>query len=199
METITDRNLYTIEHVIKTAERTLEEYENTSDRLGSDRKALRPVGRNLNLVKDRLELIVGVEEDQGQLDEITVGSEATPFLEQLDLDLSSICTYLQNATSPLREAEVDGYVQTMGRYAEVLKVVLSRNKMLVERVSHCLDVLMMVPRNIMQRIEAEVSVLNYALARMKDLLSHSNEPSDHELHGTLRMHLSQSKSHKIIS
>jgi hypothetical protein len=47
----------------------------------------------------------------------------------------------------------------------------------------------------MQRIEAEVSVLNDALARMKDLLSRSNELSGQELQGTLLMLLPQSTSY----
>jgi hypothetical protein len=131
MEATVYRNVYTIEHVIRITEKTLDEHENASERLGSDAKALRPVGRNLNWVKDRLEMIVKDEEVRERLDEITVGSEATPFLDQLDRDLSAIHSYLLNVISPLREAEVDGYVQAMGRYAEMLKVVLSKNKTLV--------------------------------------------------------------------
>jgi hypothetical protein len=41
----------------------------------------------------------------------------------------------------------------------------------------------------MQRIEAEVSGLNEALTRMQSLLSRSSESSEHELLGTLLIHL----------
>jgi hypothetical protein len=131
MEATAYRDVCTIAHVIQTAERTLNECENASERLGSDAKALRPVERDLDRVKDRLESIVDDEEILMRMNKITIGAEATPLLDQLDRDLSTICTYLQNSTSPLREAEVDRYIQAMSRYAEVLKVVLSRNKTLV--------------------------------------------------------------------
>jgi hypothetical protein len=128
MEATEYRNVCTIERVIKTAERTLNECENASERLGSDAKALRLVGRDLVQIKDSLESIVDEEEVLERLKEITIGAEAIPFLDQLNRDLSVICTYHQNAASPLREVEVDGYAQAMGRYAEVFKVVLSRNR-----------------------------------------------------------------------
>jgi hypothetical protein len=133
MEATEDRNVCTIEDAIETTERTSNEYENASERLGSDAKVLRPLGRNLILVKDRLEMIVEDEEFQERLDEITVGAEVTPLLDQLDRDLSAINMYLQNAASPLREVEVDGYAQAMGRYAEVFKVVMSRNKKYIRK------------------------------------------------------------------
>jgi hypothetical protein len=147
------------------------------------------VGRELDRVKDRLESIVDDDEILMQMNKITIGTGAIPFLAQLDRDISAMCTYLQNTTNPLREDEVDGYGQAMGRYAEVLKVVLSRNKTSVGRFSHCFGVLMIVPRNIVQRIEAEISGLNEALARMQSLLSRSSESSEHELLGTLLIHL----------
>jgi hypothetical protein len=131
MEAAAYRNVCTIEHVIETTGKTLNEYENASERLGSDAKALRPIGRSLNWVKDRLEMIVDDDEVLVRLNKIAVGAETTPFLDQLDRDLSAIRTYLQDATSPLREAEVDGCNKALGRYAEVLKVVLSRSKKLI--------------------------------------------------------------------
>jgi hypothetical protein len=131
MEATEYRNVCTIDHVIETIEKTLNECENASERLGSDAKALRPVGRDLNRVQVQLESIMDDDEVLMRMSKITIGAEAIPFLDQLDRDLSAICTYLQNTTSPLREDEVDGYGQAMGRYAEVLKVVLSRNKTLV--------------------------------------------------------------------
>jgi hypothetical protein len=131
MEASEHRSACTIEHVIETTERTLNERENVSERLGSGAKVLRPLGRDLNRVKDRLESIADDNEILMRMNKITIGAEAIPFLDQLDRDLSAICTYLQTATSPLREAEVDGYVQAIERYAEVLKVVLIRNEALV--------------------------------------------------------------------
>jgi hypothetical protein len=131
MEATAYRSVYTIEHVIETTERALNECKNASERLGSAAKPLRPVGRNLDRVKDRLESMMDDDEVLMRMNEITIGVEATPFLDQLGWDLSAICTYLRNTTSPLREAEVNGYVQAMDRYAEVLKVVLSRNQTLV--------------------------------------------------------------------
>jgi hypothetical protein len=128
METTAYRSACSLEHVIETTERTSNEWEKASDRLGSDAKVLRPAGRNLDRVKVLLESIIDDEEVLERLKDITVGSEATAFLEQLDRDLSAICTYLQNAANPLKEMEVDGYTQAMGRYAEVFKVVVSRNK-----------------------------------------------------------------------
>jgi hypothetical protein len=131
METIAYRGVYTIKHVIATAGRALNEYEDTSERLGSDAKALRPMGHDLVRVKDRLESIANDEEVLMRVNEITIGAEETLFLDQLNRDLSAIRTYLRNTASPLREPEVDGYVQAMSRYVEVLKVVLSRSNTLV--------------------------------------------------------------------
>jgi hypothetical protein len=131
MEATEHRNVCTIEHVIETTKRTSNEWEKASDRLGSDAKTLRPVGRNLDRVKDILESILGDEEVLARLKEITVGAESIPFLDQMDWDLAVIRTYLEKATSSLREVEVDGYAEAMGRYAEVFKVVSSRNQTLV--------------------------------------------------------------------
>jgi hypothetical protein len=191
MEVIANRDACTVEHVIKTTKRALQEYKNTSKRLDSFAiELLRLVGRSLDWVEDRLESIENDDEVLGQLKKITIGSGAASFLNALDGDMSAICMYLQNATDPLREAEVDGYAQALSRYADVLKVVLSRNKMLVGSLFHFFIVLMTVPRNIMQRIEAEVSGLNDALARMQSLLSRSSESSEHELLGALLIHRS---------
>jgi hypothetical protein len=131
MEATAYRSIYTIEHVIETIDRTLNESENASERLGSDAKALRPVGRNLNRVKFQLELMTDDEEVLMRMNEINIGAGDTPFLDQLDQDLSAMRMYLQNVTSPLREVEVDGYAQAMNRYAEVPMVVLTRSNTLV--------------------------------------------------------------------
>jgi hypothetical protein len=62
METIAYWGVYTIKHVTETTGKALNKYENTSERLGSDVKALRPMGHNLFRVKDRLESIANNEE-----------------------------------------------------------------------------------------------------------------------------------------
>jgi hypothetical protein len=123
------RNARTIDHVIETTQRTLNEYENASQRLDLVANVLlRPVGRNLDRVKERLESVEDDEEILERLENIEIGGEAAPLLNALYEDMSVVCAYLQNVTSQLREAEVDGYVQALGQYANLLKVVLSRSK-----------------------------------------------------------------------
>jgi hypothetical protein len=128
MDPTAHRNVGTIEHVIETTGKALKEYEIASQRLDLVANALlRPVWQSLDRIKDRLESVVDDEEVIEKLNEITVGIDAAPLLDQLDWDLFALCTYLRNANSPLREAEVNGCAQVLGRYAGVLKVVLSKS------------------------------------------------------------------------
>jgi hypothetical protein len=132
MEAIAHQDDCTVEDVIETTKKALIEFKNASQRLDSAAiESLWHVRRSLDRIGDRLETIENDEEVLGRLEKIGIGVESAPFLNALDGDISTICTYLQSATSPLRVAEVDGYAQALDRYAEVLKVVLSRNKKLV--------------------------------------------------------------------
>lgn len=129
MEAMEHPNARTVEDVIERTQSTLKEYENASQRLDPvANKLLRLMGPNLYLIKDRLESIEDDDEVMGRLEKIKIGCEAVPFLNALDVDVSAICTYLQNAMSPLREAEVDVYAQALDGYVGVLKAVLSRSK-----------------------------------------------------------------------
>jgi hypothetical protein len=132
MEVLAHRDSCTVENVIETTGKTVNECENAYQRLDSVASTLlRPLGQNLDWVKDRLESVEEDKEILERLEKIEIGGEAAPFLNALNGDMSTICTYLQNVTSPLREAEVDGYAEALDQYAAVLKVVLSRNKKLV--------------------------------------------------------------------
>jgi len=129
MEVIAHQAISAVADVIEKTEKALGEHENASRRLDSEANALiRPVGRNLNRVYDRLESVGEDEEVLNRLEDIVVGGEDASFLNALDRDISAVCTYLQTVTSPLRENEVDGYARALERYAEVLKVVSGRNQ-----------------------------------------------------------------------
>jgi hypothetical protein len=129
MKAIANQNACTVVYDMEMTERTLDEYRIASQRLDSVANTLlQPVGENLKWVKDRLESIEDDEEVLERLEKIRIGGEEAPFLNALYGDMSVVCTYLQNATSPLREAEVEGYAQALDRYANLLKVVLSRSK-----------------------------------------------------------------------
>jgi hypothetical protein len=128
MEAIAYRDAYTVERVIETIDRTLNEHENAFERLDrAGNKLLHLLGQNLYLVKHHLKFVEKAVEILERLYKITVGGESIPLLNALDRDMSTIRTYLKNAKISLREAEVDGYVQALGRYADVLTVVLSRS------------------------------------------------------------------------
>jgi hypothetical protein len=129
MEVMPHQNTCTIEDVIKTTDGTLKECKGASQRLDPAANVwLRPLGRNLGQIKVYLGMIEDDKEVLDRLDVMEIGGEAAPFLNALDRDMSVICTYLQNATSPLKEAEVEAYAQALDGYAVVLNVVLSRSK-----------------------------------------------------------------------
>jgi hypothetical protein len=123
----------TVEDVLKTAETTCNEYETTSEKLASDANALLllPLSLPLDRVRERLESIVDDEDVRERLENITVArSDKRPFLSGLDVDMQTICTYLQNAGSSsgsLKRAEVDVYAQALTRYGEVLKAIRNKN------------------------------------------------------------------------
>jgi hypothetical protein len=128
--------IYTIEDVMKTVDTTLIEYQNVYRRFASDPETLsllHILSQTLDRVQDRLESTADDDDVLAQLESITVGEtdKERPFLSVLNVDMQTICAYLQSAASsgsPLENAEINVYAEALHRYGKVLKAIHKKKK-----------------------------------------------------------------------
>jgi hypothetical protein len=122
-------NVY-IEDVLRTAEMAFKGYQDATQRLASDvelMSILPTLSVAINTVKVHLEFAMDDEDVPERLKDIVVNESL--FLPALNVDLRTICTYLQDfgTNRTPSKHEVDACAQALNHYSDVLKVVQKRN------------------------------------------------------------------------